>query len=136
MNEVFEKTRELGEALLHSEEYKAVKAAEDRAMANAEAAQTVGRFLELRKQMEEMMSEAEKDWAKVQKVTEEIDECKQQMDAIEDLAALDAARDKFSELINQVNNVLHFIVTGEMTPDESSCTGSCATCGGCSTKLN
>ena len=136
MNEVFEKTRELGEALLRSEEYKAVKQAENKAMSNQEAAETVGRFLELRKQMEDMMSAAEKDWGKVQTLSDEIDACKQKMDEIEDLRQLDEARDRFSGLINQINSVLRFIVTGEMSEEDEGCTGSCSTCGGCSTKVN
>ena len=52
MNEVFKKTRELAEALLESDEYKAVKAAEDKAFGNKEAADTVGRYLEAKKRME------------------------------------------------------------------------------------
>ena len=136
MNEVFEKTRELGEALLNSEEFKAVKTAENIAMGDKEAAEVVGRYIELKSQMETLMSSAEKDWGEVQRVTYEINDCKEKMDSIDSLIALDRARDAFSELINQVNNVLRFIVTGEMAQEESGCTGSCSTCGGCSSKVN
>ena len=136
MNDVFLKTRELGEALLHSDEYKAVKQAEDRAMANQEASEAVGRYLELRGKMEEMMSAQTKDWDEVRRVTEEIDECKQKMDAIDDLNTLNEARDRFSELINQINSVLRFIVTGEMSADEGGCSGSCSTCGGCTGRVS
>jgi cell fate (sporulation/competence/biofilm development) regulator YlbF (YheA/YmcA/DUF963 family) len=38
MDKVFEKTRELGAALLECEVYQNMKAAEDKAMANSEAA--------------------------------------------------------------------------------------------------
>ena len=133
MNEIFEKTRELGEALLRSEEYKNVKIAENRAMANQDAADTVSKFLELRGQMEQLMSAPEKDWNEVQQVSEQIDACRQRMDAIEDLIALNKARTEFDGVINQINAVLHFIVTGEMSNTEEGCTGSCATCHGCST---
>ena len=73
MNEVFEKTRELGEALLKSEEYKTLKQAEQKAMADKQAAEALGRYMEKRGEMEEMLRANEKDWAKVQKLTEEID---------------------------------------------------------------
>ena len=137
MNEVFEKTRELGEALLRSEEYLAMKAAEEKALSNEEASKVVGRFLELRGQMETLMSDNEKDWAKVQAVTDEIEECKKKMGEIDDLIALDKARDDFGALINNINSVLHFIVSGTMENDEEGgCTGSCETCGGCSGKVN
>lgn len=136
MNIVFEKTRELGEALLASEEYLAVKAAEDKAMSNKEAADAVGRLLELRGEMERLMSENEKDWSAVQKLNDEIEACRAVLDAIPDMAELNRARDKFGSLIGQVNNVLQFIVTGEMSNGEDGCTGSCATCGGACGKVN
>ncbi len=135
MNEVFDKTRQLGEALLQSEEYKKVKAAEQKAMANEDAARAVGRFLELRGQMEEIMRASEKDWAKVQSISDEMNECRRFMDENEDLCALDKAREEFSELINQINGVLRFIVTGEMD-DRDGCSGDCSGCGGCVGKVN
>ena len=39
------------------------------------------------------------------------------------------ARSEFTGLINQVNQVLQFIVTGRM--EEESCGGDCSSCGGC-----
>ena len=135
MNEVFQKTRLLGEALLECDEYKAVKKAEQKAMLNKEAAQAVGRFIELRGEMESIMQSDEKDWARVKKLTEEMDSLKSFMNENEDLVELDKARGAFQDLINQINSVLHFIVTGEM--DEGSrCTGNCTSCGGCSAKVN
>lgn len=137
MTEVFEKTRELGEALLRSEEYLNMKQAEERALSNAEASHVVGRFLELRNEMETLMSDNEKDWAKVQSVADEIEQCKTKMGEIEDLQALDKARDDFGALINNINSVLHFIVSGTMENEEDGgCSGSCETCGGCSGKVN
>ena len=132
MNEVFEKTRELGEALLRSEEYTAVKKAEEAAMQNEAAAEVVGKFLEARRQMEQMMAENDKDWFKVKQLTDEIDGYRMQMDAIEDLKKLDKARETFSELINQINTLLRFIVTGQMSDEDEGCSGSCESCSGCS----
>ena len=77
MNEVFAKTRELGEALLRSDEFKAVKDAENKAMSDPEAAQIVGRFIELRSDMEKAMSEGEKDWVKIGNLSSEIDTCRE-----------------------------------------------------------
>ena len=48
---------------------------------------------------------------------------------IDDIVELNRARNEFTELINQVNQVLQFIVTGNME-EAANCTGSCATCGG------
>ena len=55
MDNVFAKTRELGEALLNSETYQRMKQAEDRAMQNTEAAETMARFLEKRQALQALM---------------------------------------------------------------------------------
>ncbi|MBQ3761894.1 MAG: YlbF family regulator [Clostridia bacterium] len=135
MNEVFERTRQLGDALMKSEEYVNMKQAEQNLTRNADAAKLVGRFIELRNEMEEIMSKNEKDWARVQTLTKEIDETRSLMEKNEDVMHVEEARGKFSELINQVNSVLHFIVSGEMDTG-SGCTGNCSSCGGCSAKVN
>ena len=48
MDQVFLKTRELGQALVESEIYKTMKAAEDKAMANTDAAETMSKYMEIR----------------------------------------------------------------------------------------
>ena len=55
MDNVFKKTRELGQALLESEVYLKMKEAEDRAMQNQEAAALMGSFLEKRSQLQNLM---------------------------------------------------------------------------------
>ncbi len=52
MNQVFLKTRELGDAVMQSEEYKAMKEAEDRAMANADAAGAMAQYMQARQKIE------------------------------------------------------------------------------------
>ena len=54
MNAVFEKTQELGDALMQSDEYKAMKAAEDVAMKNAEAAALMTSYIEHKNQLDEL----------------------------------------------------------------------------------
>ena len=48
---------------------------------------------------------------------------------VDDIVALNDARNEFNSLIGQINQVLQFIVTGRM--EESSCSGDCGSCGGC-----
>ena len=55
MDNVFAKTRELGEALLESDAYLKMKAAEDKAMQNEEAARAMGEYLEKRQELQSMM---------------------------------------------------------------------------------
>lgn len=132
MNEVFMKTRELGEAILKSEEFACVKEAEERAMKNTEAAETMGKYLELKGEMDKMMAMGEKDWVKVKQLSDDMSSLQERMTLIDDIKALNMARDNFANLINQVNSVLRFIVTGEMDDEENGgCSGSCESCGGC-----
>ncbi len=136
MNEVFLKTRELGEAILKSEEFALVKKAEEKAMKNTEAAETMGKYLEAKGEMDRMMAMGEKDWAKVKELSDIMSQLQERMNLIDDIKALNDAREGFANLINQVNSVLRFIVTGEMDAPEGGCSGSCETCGGACGNVN
>ena len=101
MDKVFEKTRELGEALLESEAYTRMKAAEENP-----------------------------DPAAMKRLSDEMDELNEKLQMIDDIAELTQARSEFNGLIGQINQVLQFIVTGRMD-DGSECSGSCESCRGC-----
>ena len=130
MDKVFEKTRELGQALLESETYQRLKAAEDKAMQNAEAAAAMSEYLEKRSDIQAMMQTDNPDPGALKRLSDEMDEAQQRLQMIDDILALNEARSEFDGLIGQVNQVLQFIVTGNME-QPSGCTGSCATCSGC-----
>ncbi len=130
MDNVFAKTRELGEALLNSETYQRMKQAEDRAMQNTEAAETMARFLEKRQALQALMQSENPDPGAMKRLSDEMDEAQARMQMIDDIIALTQARNEFNGLINQINQVLQFIVTGRMDEPEG-CSGSCDTCSGC-----
>lgn len=131
MNTVFVKTRELGEALLESDEYKTMKDAEDKAMQNRQAAQTMGEYLEKKRQVEAMLVGEQPDTLSLKRLSDEMDQLQEKLQNIDDIVALTKARQGFSALIDQVNQVLRFIVTGEMgEEEEGGCSGSCSSCGG------
>ena len=130
MDAVFEKTRELGQALLESPAWQKVKNAEEKAMKNEEAARTMGVFIEKRGQLQELMQSENPDPGALKRLSEEMDEAQERLQLIDDIVALNDARAEFNSLIGQINQVLQFIVTGEMG-DASGCTGSCDTCPGC-----
>ncbi len=130
MDAVFQKTRELGQALLECEIYQKMKAAEDRAMANEEASQAMSQYLEKRTEMLELMQTDNPDPGALKRLSDEIDAAQERLRLIDDITALTEARNEFNGLINQINQVLQFIVTGNMD-QASGCTGSCATCPGC-----
>lgn len=129
MDMVFQKTRELGAALMESEAYRNMKAAEDRAMKNAEAAQTMASFIEKRGELQGMMQSENPDPMAMKRLSDELDELQDRLQMIDEIVELTEARNGFNSLINQVNQVLQFIVTGRM--EDTNCTGNCSTCGGC-----
>ena len=130
MDNVFKKTRELGEALLECDVYLKMKDAEDTAMANPEAAQTMAAFLEKRGALQAMMQSDNPDPGAMKRISEEMDGLQDRLQMVDDIVALNDARNEFNSLIGQINQVLQFIVTGEMQ-EPSGCAGSCASCPGC-----
>ena len=129
MDNVFEKTRELGEALLESDAYKRMKAAEEKAMQNAQGAEMMALYLEKRGQIQEMMELENPDPGAMKRLSDEMDDIQERLQLIDDIAELTAARSEFNGLIGQINQVLQFIVTGRM--EEAGCSGSCDSCKGC-----
>ena len=130
MDNVFAKTRELGQALMESEVYLKMKAAEDRAMKNAEAANLMAEYLGRRQELQALMQTDNPDPGALKRLSDEMDDYQEQLQMIDDIVALTEARNDFNGLIGQVNQVLQFIVTGRMD-EPSGCTGSCDSCPGC-----
>ena len=73
MDMVFEKTRELGEALQQSDAYKRMKAAEEKAMQNMEAAEMMASYLEKRNEIQEMMEVENPDPGAMKRLSDEMD---------------------------------------------------------------
>ena len=130
MDIIFEKTRELGKALMESEAYQRMKEAEDRAMQNEHAAGVMGAYLEKRQELTSLMESENPDPVAMKRLSDEMDEAQEQLRMIDDIVDLNQARAEFNSLIEQINQVLQFIVTGNMTPP-SDCSGNCAGCAGC-----
>ena len=129
MDMIFQKTRELGEALLESEIYTKMKAAEEKAMKNEEAARLMSEMLERRSSIQEMMQQTNPDPAALKRLSDEMDDIQEQLQMMDDIVELTQARSEFNSLIGQVNQVLQFIVTGRM--DDGDCAGDCSACSGC-----
>lgn len=130
MDMVFQKTRELGQALMECDAYQNMKAAEERAMKNPEAAETMGLFMEKRGQLETLVSGEDFDAGEMKRLSNEMDDLQQRLQMMDDIVKMTEARNEFTQLMGQVNQVLSFMITGQIDEGQGSCTGSCATCGG------
>ena len=60
----------------------------------------------------------------------EMDEAQRQMNAMPAVDAMTSSRQRFSEMMNQVNHVMQFIITGEVETG-GGCSGNCGACSGC-----
>ena len=60
----------------------------------------------------------------------EMDELQQKLNEMSIVEEMTSARQRFSEMMTQVNKVLEFIITGEVAQG-GGCSGNCGSCGGC-----
>ena len=86
-------------------------------------------LLEKRSGIQQLMQQENPDAGALKRLSDEMDEIQEQLRMMDDIVALTEARSEFTSLINQVNQVLQFIVTGKM--DSGDCAGDCSSCSGC-----
>lgn len=125
MNEVLDKTRELGVLIQSSEQMKNMKNAEI-LQANDDKAQELMKEynltrLNLARDMQAGKISREE---AVKKNNEAFDDIVERSDTIKKYIA---AKKEFDTLVNQVNQILNFYITGQ----DPNCTHDCSTCGGC-----
>lgn len=135
VQEVFERTHALAHALLDSDIYQAMKAAEEEAMADAEAGKAMGEYLEHKGALEELLAQENPDAAKLNEHSTAMEDIQNRMQSIPSVAKMTEARGEFSNLIGQVNQIISFVITGEMGDGcdcgDEGCSGNCSGCSGC-----
>ena len=131
MDKVFMKTRELAQALMESEQYREMQQAQERCENNKRATALVEELVEKRGKLHQAMMSPAPDPVEMKRIADEIDLIEEQLDLFDEVASLNAARESFYKLGEQVNQVLQFIVTGNMDDPTEGCNGNCAGCGGC-----
>lgn len=60
----------------------------------------------------------------------EMDEMQQKLNDMKLIEDMTSSRQRFSEMMTQVNKILEFIITGEVA-QSGGCSGNCGSCGGC-----
>ena len=130
MSKVIDCARALGVAIVASEEYRQMQITENAAMSDPAVTEAMGRYLELKSAVEACMREEEPDAERIAQLGMEMDEAQRQMNAMPAVDAMTEARQRFSEMMNQVNHVMQFIITGEVETG-GGCSGNCGSCGGC-----
>ena len=130
MGKVQDCARSLGEAIVASEEYQNMQLCEKAAESDPAAAEAMGRYMELHAAVNQEMGNEEPDAEKIARLGREMDELQQTLNALPSVEAMTAARQSFSGLMDQVNKILEFIITGDVQ-ESGGCSGNCGACGGC-----
>lgn len=130
MSKVQDCARALGEAIVASEEYQNMQLCEKAAESDPAAAEAMGRYMELHAAVNQEMGNEEPDAEKIARLGREMDELQQTLGALPSVEAMTAARQRFSGLMDQVNKILEFIITGDVQ-EGGGCSGNCGACGGC-----
>ena len=126
--DIFEKSRELGELLVASDEYKKVQRAEEAFNDDEFAQKKVAEFNELQQNVQNMMQTPDPDQAAIAAEADRLRNMQAELIEMPSIKAMNDAQTEFSNLLTQVNQVLRFIITGQV--DDGGCGGNCASCGG------
>ena len=130
MEKVLECARQLGMAIVESDVYKNMQVAEASAMNNEEVSAAMARFIELKQLIGDEMSKEDANPLLLSEYGREMDELQQKLNDMQVVDEMTAARQRFSEMMNQVNKILEFIITGENSA-QGGCSGNCSGCSGC-----
>ncbi len=123
--DILEKTRELGQMICDSDEMKAFREAEE-LQAQDEVAQSVMQEYNIKRMnlARDMQNGKITREEAIAENTKAFDEVLEKSPAIKNYVE---AKKTFDNLVNQVNRIINYYITGE-DPD---CTHDCSTCGGC-----
>ncbi len=88
---------------------------------------------EKRQAVEELLAASDMDHNALAAAAQDLEEAESVMNENETVAALREARGQFTSMMEKVNQILRFVITGETGEEEESCSGSCSSCSGCHT---
>lgn len=132
MEKVLLQAERLAEAILESEEYIRMRLLEQAATKDEAAARLVASYSEKRSRVETILASTEMDHASLAQAGEELEVAEQAVEEYRPLQDMREARTAFTEMMEKVNSIIRYVVTGEEPqPKEGGCSGSCAGCSGC-----
>ena len=131
--DIIEKARELGRLIQEEESYKKLQDAQKNADADMELQRLIGEFNLKRMSINNEASKKERDQEKLSRLNTEMREAYSQIMSNENMIAYNDAKAAFDVVANRVLAIVQQSAEGAETADysQSSCSGSCATCGGC-----
>lgn len=128
MSEILTKARELGQAIVDSEEYKTLKAAEEKQEKDEEAMALLVEYNNVRKALAEEINGGEVSDERMNEIRTKLEETYEKVMSHPTISEYYAAQQKFEGVVQQMNSILTYFMTGEIS---GGCSGSCSGCSGC-----
>jgi len=128
------KTRELGKMIQQEESYINLQTAEKNADADKVLQDLIGEFNLKRLAINNETQKAEKDAEKIADLNSEMQKIYADIMSNENMIAYNEAKQAFDQIMTRVMTIIQNCSEGqdpETTDYTASCSGSCATCGGC-----
>lgn len=135
--DVIEMTRELGKLIQQDARYIAYNKAKDENDKDEELQKLIGEFNLKRVELNAEMSKPDKSQDKITKLDVEIKKLYSDIMGSKNMEAFNTAKEAMDEMLSQINMVITMSANGEdpgtcpVEMPQSSCSGSCSTCGGC-----
>ncbi|MBQ8807981.1 MAG: YlbF family regulator [Clostridia bacterium] len=127
MAEIFEKARELGEAIIQSKEYKELKDCELKQENDQEALALLQEYSTVRSNLASEIQKGDVSEERIAQIREELEEAYSKMTTNDTITAYINAQRTFQAIIDQMNSIISFHITGKMP---GGCSGNCSSCGG------
>ena len=131
MEKVLNQAELLAEAILESEEYIRMRLAEQAATKDPEATQLVADYTERRGKVQELLASNDLDHGALARAGEALEATEIALEANALLKTMREARSDFSVMMDKVNAIIQYVITGEEPEEAGGCGGSCGSCGGC-----
>lgn len=133
--DVIELTRELGKLIQQDERYSAYHKAKEVNDKDENLQRMINDFNAKRVDLNGEMSKEDKDATRLTELDKEIKELYTKIMSNESMSKFNDAKNAMDDLLSQINMVITMSANGEdpatCPTHQSSCSGSCSSCGGC-----
>ncbi len=128
MASIFEKARELGQAIIESEEYKELKKAEIEQENDEAALELLKKYSELRTTLAKEIQDGSVSEERMTAIRDELEEAYGALTTNDHITAYINAQRTFQAIIDQMNNIISYHITGKLS---GGCSGDCSGCNSC-----
>jgi len=131
MFEVIEKAKDLGVAIRQSEIYERLQDAQVAMENDPIASELVAKYKQKQKELYELQTMENVERSILEQTIKGLQRMGNEINQNEIIREFLSAQQAFTDLMNQVNQVLQYFVTGELAEDKGCSTAGCSGCSNC-----